>query len=148
MQTALGFHRNPIRDFRTGYPWRDFHTICRVCTMFQVALAVKISLDLLKGYGVMGVLSWWCRVSAKFSAARSGVTIRRTPKSFRGARTCSRSSITMPSLVGLGFHPPPRRLKTLSFLPRLQTWRAIIFSRVCLSVCVCVSLTGTSTLQR
>jgi len=31
-------------------------------------------------------------------------------------------------------------------LARLQTWRAIIFSRVCLSVCL--SLTGTSTLQR
>jgi len=32
----------------------------------------------------------------------------------------------------------------------LQTWRALIFSRVCLSVClsVCVTLTGTSTLQR
>jgi len=30
-----------------------------------------------------------------------------TPKSFRGARTCSRSSITVPSLVWLGFHPPP-----------------------------------------
>jgi len=39
-----------------------------------------------------------------------------TPKSFRGARTCSRSSITMPSLVGLGFHPPQGWPKTLSFL--------------------------------
>ena len=29
---------------------------------------------------------------------------------------------------------------------RLQTWRALIFSRVCL--CVCLSLTSTSTLQR
>jgi len=26
----------------------DFHKICRVCTQFQDALAVKISLDLLK----------------------------------------------------------------------------------------------------
>ena len=31
------------------YPLRDFHKICRVCTPFQDALAVKISLDLLKG---------------------------------------------------------------------------------------------------
>ena len=47
------------------------------------------------------------------------------PRSFRGARTCSRSSITVPSLVGLRFHPPPGWPKTLSF---------------CLSVClfVCV----------
>jgi len=41
--------------------------------------------------------------------------MRRTPKSFSDARTCSRSSITMPSLVGLGFHPPPGQPKTLSF---------------------------------
>ena len=31
------------------YPLRNFHIICRVCTPFQDALAVKISLDLLKG---------------------------------------------------------------------------------------------------
>jgi len=38
----------------------------------------------------------------------------------------------------------------VGLLARLQTWRAIIFSRVCLSVCLSdsVSLTGTSTLQR
>jgi len=30
------------------YPLRDFHKICRVCTTFQDASAVKISLDLLK----------------------------------------------------------------------------------------------------
>jgi len=35
---------------------------------------------------------------------------------------------------------------SIILLARLQTWRAIIFSRVCLSVCV--SLTGTCTLQR
>ena len=32
-----------------AYPLRDFHKICRVCTSFQAALDVKISLDLLKG---------------------------------------------------------------------------------------------------
>jgi len=44
-------------------------------------------------------------------------------QSFRGARTCSRSSITTPTLVGLGFHPPPGWPKTLRFF-------------VCLSVCL------------
>jgi len=39
-----------------AYLLRDFHEICKFCTPFQVALAVKISVDLLKGYGVMGVL--------------------------------------------------------------------------------------------
>jgi len=32
-----------------AYPLRNFHKICRVCTQFQDALAVKNSLDLLKG---------------------------------------------------------------------------------------------------
>jgi len=31
-----------------AYPLRDFHNICRVCTPFQDALAIKIWLDLLK----------------------------------------------------------------------------------------------------
>ena len=46
---------HPLRDFH-----KIFHKICRVCTPFQEALAVKIWLDLLEGltgYGVMGVLS-------------------------------------------------------------------------------------------
>jgi len=100
-----------------AYPLRDFHKICRVCTPFPDALDSKTSLHLLKGYGVMGVLSWWCRVSAKSSTPRSGVTVRQTSKRFWDARTCSRSSITMPSLVGqLGLHPPPWRPKRFSFL--------------------------------
>ena len=32
-----------------AYPLHDFHKICRVCTPFQDALAVKIWLDLLQG---------------------------------------------------------------------------------------------------
>ena len=38
-----------INASRGAYHLRDFHEICRVCTPFQDALAVKISLDLLKG---------------------------------------------------------------------------------------------------
>jgi len=63
----------------------------------------------------MGVLRWGCLVTPKFSVPPSGETMRHTPKSFRGARTCSRSSVTMPSLAGLGYHPPPGWPKTLSF---------------------------------
>jgi len=48
-----------------------------------------------------------------------------TPNSVRGARTFSRSFITLLSLVGLGFHPPPGRRKTLSVF--------------CLSVCLSVT---------
>ena len=67
-------------------------------------------------------------VTAKFSASPSGETMREINKSFTGARTCSKSSITMPSLVGLGFYPPPGWPKTLSCLS------------VCLLVCLSVTL--------
>jgi len=69
----------------------------------------------------------------------------------------------MQSLVGLGFHPPPGWSKTLSFFSvgpianlKGHYFQPSLF--VCLSVCLslslsvnlyaCVSLTGTSTLQR
>ena len=58
--------------------------------------------------------------------------MHQTPNSFRGARTCARSSITMPSLVGLGFHPPPGRPKTVSFftgsIARSARCRYLIYS--------------------
>jgi len=61
-------------------------------------------------------LSWRGLVTPKFSVrAPNGEIVRQTPKVFRSARTCSRSSITRPSLVGLGFHPPLGQRKTLSF---------------------------------
>jgi len=124
LKFLLRFDQNVEYKRPTGaYPLHDFHKIYRVCTSFQDALADVISLDLLKGYGIMGVLSWRGLVTPKSSAPDSGETVRQTAKSFRGTRTCSRSFITMPSLVGLRFHPPPWQPKTLSF-----------FS-VCLSVC-------------
>jgi len=36
-------------DQNVAHPLRDFYITCRVCTPFQDVLAVKISLDLLKG---------------------------------------------------------------------------------------------------
>jgi len=96
----------------------DFHKICRICTSFQDALAVKVSLDLIctRGYGVMGVLIWRGLVTPKFSVTPSVKKYVQDPKHFKGARTCSRSSITMQSLVAIGFHPLPEQRKTLSFL--------------------------------
>jgi len=38
-----------IHDPQVRIPCADFHKICKVCTPFQYALAVKIWLDLLKG---------------------------------------------------------------------------------------------------
>jgi len=72
-----------------------------------------------RGYGVMGVLSREYRV---FPKSPSGETMHRINKRCRDARTCSRSSVTMPSLLRVGFHPPPGWPKTLSCF--------------CLSVCL------------
>jgi len=44
------------------YPLCDFHKICRVCIPYQHALAVKISLDFLKGlwsYGGFKLTGVW-----------------------------------------------------------------------------------------
>ena len=47
---SLTFDQNVEYKRPAGaYPLRDFHKICRVCTPFQAALAVKIRLDLLEG---------------------------------------------------------------------------------------------------
>jgi len=85
-----------------------------VCTSFQTALGLKISLDLLKGLWSYGGFKLRRSGYPKFAAPPSSETMCQTPKSFRGARTCSRFSITMPSLAGFGFHPPGQP-KTLSF---------------------------------
>jgi len=65
---------------RPADPMCDFHKICRVCTPFYDALAVKILLDLLKGlwsYG--GFKLTWSGYPQIFSAP-SGETMRQTPK--------------------------------------------------------------------
>jgi len=50
LKFLLRFDQNVEYKRPTGaYPLRNYHKICRVCTPFQDALAVKISLDLLKG---------------------------------------------------------------------------------------------------
>jgi len=50
LKFLLRFDQNVEYKCPAGaYPLRDFYKICRVCTSFQDALAVKISLDLLKG---------------------------------------------------------------------------------------------------
>jgi len=64
----------------------------------------------------------------KLSVPHNDKTVCQTPKSFRGARMCLRSSITMPSLVRRGVHMLPEQPKIPSFL------------FVCLCVCVSVTL--------
>jgi len=55
LKFLLKFDQNAEYKRHTGaYPLRDFHKICRVCTTFHDASAVKISLDLLKGFWSYG----------------------------------------------------------------------------------------------
>jgi len=61
MKFLLRFDQNVEYKHPTGaYPLCDFHKICRLCTVFQDALAVKILLDLLKGLWSYGgfKLTW------------------------------------------------------------------------------------------
>jgi len=111
-------YKRPTR----AYPLRDFHKICSFSPVSGCVFSFKIWLDLLEGLCSYGGFKLRGSGFPKFSVPPSE-TMRQTPKSFRDARTCSRSSITMPSLVGLGFHPPPEWPKTMTF---------------CLSICLSV----------
>jgi len=115
MRVKFGIEEGNI-NAPQGVSLARFSQICRVCTPFQDALAVKIWLDLLEGLWSYGGFKVGAFGYPKFSAPPSGETMHQTPKSFKGARTRLMSSITMPSFVGLGFHPPPGWPKTLSFL--------------------------------
>ena len=125
LKFLLRFDRNVEYEHPAGaYPLRDFHKICRICTSFQDALAVKIWLDLLEGLLSYRGFKLRGLVSLKFSPPPSGETMRQAPQKFsRCKKVLKVLYITMPSLVGLDFHPPPGWPKTLSFLS------------VCLSVC-------------
>jgi len=108
------------------------HIPCAIFSKFAEFVPHFIMRQLLKlgwicsrGYEVMEVLSQGGLVALKFSAPPSGKTMRQTRNSFPGVRTCSRSSITMPSLVGHGFHPLPGWPKTFEFLVHGQV--TIIF---------------------
>jgi len=84
----MRFGQNVEYKRPTGaYHLRDFHKICRLRTPFPDTLAVKISLDLLKGLWSYEGFKLTGLVVPKFSALPSGETMRQTPKSFRGART-------------------------------------------------------------
>jgi len=65
----------------------------------------------------MGFLSWRGLAIPKFSAPPSGETMRHTPKSFRGARTWSRSSITIhhAKFGGARMSPAVRVAKNVEF---------------------------------
>jgi len=81
MKFLLRFAQNVEYKRHAGaYPLRDFHTISRVCTTFQVALAIKSWLDLLVRLWSYGGFKLRGLVSPSFSVPPSGETMRQTPK--------------------------------------------------------------------
>ena len=100
LKFLLRFYRNvEYKRPARAYPLRGFHKICRLCTSFQDALGVKIWLDLLKGLWSYGGLNLRGSGCPQIFSAPKQRNYASDPKRFRGARTCSRSSITTPSLV-------------------------------------------------
>jgi len=63
-----------------AYPLREFHTICRVCTQFQDALAVKILLDLLKVLWSYGGFKLTKSGYPQIFSSPRGETMRQTEK--------------------------------------------------------------------
>jgi len=98
-----------------GVSLAQFSQICRVCTAFQNALAVKISLDLLKSNGGLKLTGSGWVVTPKFSAPPSGETMRQTPKSIRGARTCSRVLYHHAKFGGAQISPAVGAAKNVEF---------------------------------
>jgi len=86
LQFLLRFDQNVEYKCPVGaYPLRDFHKIGTVSTPFQVALAVKISLDFLKGLWSYGGFKLAGSGYPQTFSAPSGETAS-DPKSFGGAR--------------------------------------------------------------
>jgi len=75
-----------------AYPLCNCHKICRVCTPFRIALDVNISLDLLKGLWSYGGFKLMVSGYPKFSAHRSGETVRQTRKVFE-AQECAQGPL-------------------------------------------------------
>ena len=81
LKFLLRFDQNVEYKRPTGaFPLHDFHKICRVCTSFQDALGVKISLDSVKGLWSYGGFKFRESGYPIFSAPPSGESMRQTPK--------------------------------------------------------------------
>jgi len=86
LKFLLRFDQNVAYKRPAGaYRWRDFHKICRVCTPFHVTLAVKISLDLLKGLRSYGGFKLTGSGCPQVFSAPLQQNYASDPKSFRGA---------------------------------------------------------------
>ena len=89
------------------YSLGDFYQIVIACGQLHVRSCNRIGADSLKGFRVYGGLKFGGAFPLKFSASPSGETMRWMQRRFGNARMVRTSSITMSSLVGLGFYTPP-----------------------------------------
>jgi len=81
LKFLLRFDRNLEYKRSAGaYPFRDFHKMRNVCTSFQVALGVKIWLDLLEGLWSYGGFKLRRSGSPKFSVPLAAKLCVRHPK--------------------------------------------------------------------
>jgi len=125
---------------------------------FQDALAVKISLDLLKGlwsYGGFKLTGSW--LPQIFSAPLAAKLCVRRQKFYR-CKNVLRSSVTIPSLVRLGFRPPsglpktfvclsdclflqwdPNNVTYCRILPTDKTTRWLVQTTLCRQWCCCLA---------
>jgi len=113
-----------------AHPLRDFQQICRVCTTFQVALAVKICLDLLEGLWSYGGFKLRVSGSPKFSVSLSGETMRQTP-----------NVLEVKNVLEVLYHHAKfdgARISTAAGVAKNVEFSVCLF--VCLSVCLFVTL--------
>jgi len=94
------------------YPLSDFYQIFTFCGHLQVRSCVKIWADSLKGFQELSGLSLGCTLSQIFSVLWWQNYVSEA-NMFKGARMVQTSSISMPSLVGLGYRTPPGDEKVL-----------------------------------
>ena len=106
-------------------PGAIFTKIYRVCTLFQYALAVKASLDLLKGLWSYGCFNLTGSGYPKFSVPPSGETMRQTPNISKVKKVLEVLYHHV-KVGGIGFHAPPGRRKTLTFLSVRQAFEQFV----------------------
>jgi len=98
--------------------------------VFQDELAVKISLDLLKRLWSYGGFKLTGSGYLQIFTALSGETTRHTP-SFRGARTCSRSSYHHAKFGGAQISPAAGAAKNVEFFVCMSVRHAFERQSLC-----------------
>ena len=117
LKFLLSFDHNVEYKSSAGaYPLHDIHKICRLCTTFPDVLAVKISLDLLKGLWSYGGFKLRGLVTPKLSAPPSGKTMRQIPTIFWRCKNVLEVHYHHAKFGGAWISPAAGATKTLFFV--------------------------------